>query len=165
MEFTSSALMLRGSILWSYSHIEQCIKELVFQTSYCEDYKEISDKPPRQNSERLRHLKNVLEEDGPLLPYCSKIKSILKAYETGQTIRNRMAHAHMLTAGNWLKFVEIVPEGEHWVERTTPYYNGDLLNQAREAARLSQDWYELLAMLARDEVMPTTSEARAHIEG
>ncbi len=145
-------LILRGAILWSYSHIERRLMEFAIRCSQAPEYRDVSDKAPFRRAARIGYLRKVLESDGPLKRYRSLGTAILDRYEASSEIRNRMAHADIdLVAFDMVRFIEIVMEGQDISERWFNFYPGDLEREAIKAARFSKAVQRLNYAAFRDE--------------
>lgn len=131
-------LILRAAILWSYSHIEQKLTDLVVRCSQTPEYRDLREKPPFSSAARIAYLRKVLATDGPLSKYERLGTAILDRYDESRPIRNRMAHADMQVLPNWaVTFDEIVIDGGEITHRRTNYWPGHLERLAAEAARFS----------------------------
>lgn len=132
-------LMLRASILWSYSHIERRLMEFAILCSSTPEYRDVSERAPFRRIARIAYLRKVLERDGPLRKVSSLGAAILDRYEQSAEIRNRMAHADIdMVAPDFTRFIEIAMDGQDISERWFNYYPGDLERQAVKAARFSK---------------------------
>ncbi|WP_426018431.1 hypothetical protein [Brevundimonas sp. DWR2-3-1b1] len=133
------ALILRSSILWSYSHVEQKLTDLVIRCSSEAEYRDIAEKPPFSSSARVKYLRKVLAAPGPLHRFQSFGTAILDRYDASRTVRNRMAHADMEVLQNWgIVFDEIVIDGGEISHRRERYWEGRLEDEAVKAARFSK---------------------------
>ena len=156
-------LILRGAILWSYSHIEQKLTDVVIRCSHSPQYRDLREKPPFNSGARVAYLRKVLETDGPLSKYAPLGNAILDRYEASRTIRNRMAHADMEALPNWaITFDEIVIDGGRITHHRTNYWPGQLERLAVKAARFSHAVQRIhYIMFANDPIssQPILSEA------
>jgi hypothetical protein len=132
-------LILRGAILWSYSHIERRLMEFAIMCSNTPEYRDVSEKAPFRRVARIAYLRRVFEQDGPLKRVSRLGTAILDRYEDSAEIRNRMAHADIdMVAPEFTRFIEIAMDGQDITERWFNYYPGDLERQAVKAARFSK---------------------------
>lgn len=132
-------LVLRGVILWSYSHIERRLMEFAIMCSNTPEYRDVSEKAPFRRVARIAYLRRVLEQDGPLKRVSRLGTAILDRYEDSAEIRNRMAHADIdMVAPEFTRFIEIAMDDQDITERWFNYYPGDLERQAIKAARFSK---------------------------
>ncbi|MEH6699962.1 MAG: hypothetical protein V7672_14795 [Brevundimonas sp.] len=147
-------LILRASILWSYSHIEQKLTDVAIRCSHSPEYRDLREKPPFSSGARISYLRKVLETDGPLSGYATLGKAVLDRYDKSRVIRNRMAHADMEVLPRWaIVFNEIVIDGGEITIHRTNYWPGDLEMLAVKAARFSQAVQRLhYALFANDPI-------------
>lgn len=135
------ALILRSAILWSYSHVEQRLTDIVVRCSHEAAYRDVAEKPPSTSSKRVKFLRAVLRIPGPLYPFRSLGIAILDRYDASRPIRNRMAHADMEVYSDWggkrVVFDEIVVNGAISHQRS-PYSPQRLEAEALRAARFSK---------------------------
>jgi hypothetical protein len=148
------ALVLRGSILWSYSHIEQKLTDVAIRCSHSPEYRDLREKPPFSSGQRIAYLRSVLETDGPLSRFEALGTAILDRYEASRAVRNRMAHADMEALPDWaITFEELVVDGREITYRRKPYWPGELEEVAVRAARFSRAVQRIhYAMFANDEI-------------
>ena len=133
------ALILRSAILWSYSHVEQKLTDIVVRCSHEAAYRDVAAKPPSTSAKRVKFLRAVLSIPGPLYPFRSLGVSILNRYDASRPIRNRMAHADMEVYSDWgVVFDEIVVSGSEISHHRSRYWPGRLEAEARRAARFSK---------------------------
>lgn len=132
-------LVLRGTILWSYSHVERRILDLAVRCSRTPEYRDIADKAPFRRNARISYVRKVLATDGPLSRYKRLGEAILDRYEQSAEVRNQMAHADIDFLGHGLtRFTELTVDGNTIADRTLNFFPGDLERHAVKAARLSK---------------------------
>lgn len=134
-------LILRGAILWSYSHVERRLLDVALRCSRTPEYRNIDEKAPFRRATRIGYLQKVLEAEGPLSPFRRLGEVILKRYEAGAEIRNQMAHADIDFLGLGLtRFKELTVDGNRLTltDRTFNFAPGELERHAIKAARLSK---------------------------
>lgn len=133
------ALILRSAILSCYSHIEQKLTDIVVRCSARDEYRDIQDRAPFTSGARFKYLRKVVATDGPLTPFAGIVEAVLKRYEAGRVIRNRMAHADLEVLQNWgVIFDEIVVVGNEITHHRTRYVGGELEALAIRASVFSR---------------------------
>lgn len=141
-EELARALILRSAILWSYSHVEQKLTDIVVRCSHEAAYRDVSANPPSTSAKRVKFLRAVLSIHGPLYPFRNLGVAILDRYDSSRPIRNRMAHADMEVYSDWggkeVVFDEIVVSGGEICHHRSRYSPGRLEAEARRAARFSK---------------------------
>lgn len=153
-EHLARVLILRSAILWSYSHVEQRLADIMIRCSHCEAYQHVAETPPFTQSRRVRFLRDVLALPGPLADWRSIGVAILDRYEAGRAIRNRMAHAHMSVLPHFVRFDEIVLHNGVITQHITRYLDGQLEKEAAKAARFSRAVQRLHYRLVGDDPLP-----------
>jgi len=165
----AEAYMLRGAILASFAHIEQCLSELAIRASYAPEYDSIAsdhDSLPFTMSKRVRFLKRIAGTAGPLGPYSSLLQSVLKRWEKTKDLRDQMAHAHMSVLPNApVRFSGIKPDGGEIHMVWSNYFSPALTNAALRAARFSRACQRIRDKFEAQQLLPTFEDARIHHEG
>lgn len=156
------ALILRSAILWSYSHVEQKVTDIVVRCSHEADYREVSEKPPFSSAARVKYLRKVLAIPGPLFRFKRLGLAILDRYDASREIRNRMAHADMEVYKDWgIVFDEIIIDGGQISHRRSRYWAGRLEAEAEKAARFSKAVQRVhYAMVGDDQIPDTVDQGR-----
>lgn len=134
------ALILRGAILWSYSHIERRMMDFIIRCAQMPEYHDIAENPPFRRAKRIGYIREVLKGDGPFRRYERLGAAILKRYEASAEIRNRMAHAdHDFLGAGLLRLRDFALDGTKVIrDRWWNYYPGHLEREAVKAARFSK---------------------------
>lgn len=132
------ALILRGAILWSYSHVEQRLTELAIECSGVEEYWSIADRFPFHPSKRSTYLRKVFDTPGPLSRFRPLGVAVLNRFDASRDTRNQMAHAEMEVMQGLVRFTERMGHEGEVLLRVTPYYPGELERLAVKAARFSK---------------------------
>lgn len=146
-------LILRGAIIWSYSHIEQKLFDFAIRCSREPEYRDISETPPFTAASRIKFLRKVFNTPGPLTRFSGLGLAILDRFDGSRDIRNQMAHAEMTVIGVYpIRFDDIVVTDGGIIRHSTPYYEGDLERIARRASRLSKAVQRLHYTLFKDDV-------------
>lgn len=131
-------LILRGAILWSYSHVEQRLTELAIECSSVAEYRLIADRFPFHPSKRSAYLRRVFETTGPLSGFRPLGIAVLDRFDGSRDIRNQMAHADMEVMQGLVRFTERMGHEGEVLYRSSPYHPGELERLAIKAARFSQ---------------------------
>ncbi|MBA4804712.1 MAG: hypothetical protein H2038_08695 [Brevundimonas sp.] len=149
-------LILRSSILWSYSHVEQKLTDVAIRCSMVPEYRDLRETPPFSSAARISYLRKVLATDGPLSRFQRLGTAILDRYEASRAIRNRMAHSDMkvLPRGP-TTFDEIVIDGGRITHRISNYWPGQLEAVAVRAARFSRAVQHIHYVMFADDPIPS----------
>lgn len=134
------ALILRGAILWSYSHVERLMMDFIIRCARMPEYYDIADSPPFRRAKRISYIRKVLKADGPLRRYERLGTAVLNRYEASAEIRNQMAHAdHAFLGVGLLKLRDFALDGTKVIrDRVWNYHSGHLEREAVKAARFSK---------------------------
>lgn len=161
-EELARALILRSAILWSYSHVEQKLTDIVVRCSHEAAYRDVAANPPSTSAKRVKFLRKVLSIPGPLYPFRNLGIAILDRYDLSRPIRNRMAHADMEVYADWggreVVFDEIVISDGKISHHRSRYPPARLEAEALRAARFSKAVQRIHYAMVGDDIIPDVAD-------
>ena len=76
-EIVEHAIYLRGSVIHSYAHIEYLLADICLQAWKTSRYSHLAASFPYKTESRIKAVRLLLDEDGPLKVYREDLKSVL----------------------------------------------------------------------------------------
>lgn len=151
-----AAFLHRGVVVGAWAAVETNLIELSIRASRLDCYVKLRSKYPTRLKDRIRFLRLVADDEGPLKPWASLLHKVLDRYERSSEIRNIMAHAHMEVLPDWgATFSGYQAKGEteimHYRQRLLP---DELRLAAAKAARFSRAVFRIKRALDNRSILP-----------